>query len=376
MRQEGTIENHAMILALDTYVPKSVLTQERYYAGAAKVLGLTTPQATLLKKIVAGSRIDKRHLVVSDFLEDGFRGDFLGRDETAPLPSTGRRNQFYKKEAPGLAEEACRRTLQNWGGNLSDITHIISVSCTGMIAPGIEFLLVNRLGLSKDVQRLGINFMGCFGAFRGIAVAKALALEHPSHRVLVICTEICSLHFQGNFSAENMVANAIFSDGSAAIVVGAHPCKHENALFEIHAQKSAALSDTQDLMTWEAGDQGYAMRLDPSIPSHLEHNVHAFADRLLGADLPFDQCTWAVHPGGKAILESITKACRLHKDQLSPSWSILKEYGNMSSPTFLFVLKEILSRSCKRKWVAGLGFGPGLSVEGIVLKRVDKNVAE
>jgi predicted naringenin-chalcone synthase len=244
-----------------------------------------------------------------------------------------------------------------------------------MMAPGIEFLLIEQLGLSRDVERLGINFMGCFGAFKGLAIAKALAKESSHHRVLVVCIELCSLHFQGDLEIDTMVANSIFADGAAAVVVGMEPRTEEKPLLEMHSQGSAALDDTKDLMTWEAGDYGYQMRLSALIPSHLERNISSFAQRIMGSNIPFDHCTWAVHPGGKAILESITKACRLQKEQLAASYQVLYDYGNMSSPTFLFVLKEILKASCPKKWIVGLGFGPGLSIEGALLKRVDDNVA-
>ena len=242
-----------------------------------------------------------------------------------------------------------------------------------MIAPGIEFLLVERLGLSPYVERLGINFMGCFGAFKGLAIAKVLAQENPRHRILVVCTELCSLHFQADAKADTMVANSIFSDGAAAMIVGVP--SHEEPLYEIHDQGSAALPDTLELMSWEGKDHGYEMRLGAAVPAHLEKNIASFAKRLTGHERPFESCGWAVHPGGKAILEAVEKGCGLRREQLTASWKILKEYGNMSSATFPFVLEEIL-QSPSKEWVVGLGFGPGLSFEGMLLKRTGKNVAK
>lgn len=365
---------HATILALATEVPKTVLFQERFHEAAVALLGLKDQQIDLLKRITDGSQISKRHVIVSDFVEDGFRGNFFGREKKAVFPTMEKRNDHYKEAAPKLAESVCHKALDQWGGDRKSITHIISVSCTGMIAPGIEFILIDRLRLSLEVERLGINFMGCFGAFKGVAIAKALALENPNHRVLVVCTELCSLHFQEDHNKDTMVANAIFADGSAAIVVGIEPREGEKALFEIHKQGSQALKNTLEHMTWEAGDYGYKMRLNNTIPGNIENHISQFVQRLIGPNLSSKQCTWAVHPGGKAILEGITRACKLHKEQISASWKILHEYGNMSSPTFLFVLQEIMKVS-QRKWVVGLGFGPGLSIEGLLLKRAD-NVAE
>lgn len=366
---------HATILGLATEVPPHVLSQENFGPTMGRRLGFNEAQMRLLKRITSGSAITKRHTTVPDFLEEGFRGSFFGMDEKSSTPKTSVRNDFYKKEAPNLAESVCRAALQRWGGDPKAITHVISVSCTGMVAPGIEFLMMERLGLSLTVERLGINFMGCFGAFKGLAIAKALGLESPQHRILVVCTELCSLHFQEDHQVDTMVANALFADGAAAIVVGTVPRAGESPLFEIHRQGSAALANTLNLMTWEAGDHGYKMRLSAAVPEQLEAHITPFVQRILGSDISFQECIWAIHPGGKAILDAITNACSLDEKQVEASWKVLKTYGNMSSPTFLFVLDEVLKTSSEKKWIVGLGFGPGLSIEGIFLKRMGSHVA-
>lgn len=367
---------HATILALETEVPKTYLPQHHFSSVTAKHLSLTDSQTNLLERISKGSQIGKRHTIIADFVESGLQGAFFGLDSSKPIPSTGKRNQVFKEAAPKLAESVCQKALEQWGGSRLAITHIISVSCTGMFAPGIEFLLIDRLGLSPHTERLGINFMGCFGAFKGLAVAKALALENPENRILLVCTELCSLHFQGDKQTDTLVANSIFADGTAAVVIGAQPNRQEKPLLELHNRRSFALKDTLDFMTWEVGDLGYQMRLSPLVPTQLEQNISSFTQALLGSELSMQACAWAVHPGGKSILQSIAKAFNLESEQLFASWNVLKEYGNMSSPTFLFVLKELLQNSCSKKWVIGLGFGPGLSVEGLMLKRVDANVAK
>lgn len=343
------------ILALAIEVPKTALAQEDFTHATAKHLAFNDSKTRLLERIGTGSQIHKRHTVISDFLEKR---------------STAQRNVIYKNQAPILAETVCKKALNQWGGDPKTLTHIISISCTGMMAPGIEFLLIDKLGLSNEIERLGINFMGCFGAFKGIAIAKALALESPDHRILIVCTELCSLHFQQDLKTDTLVANSLFADGSAAVVIGTHPKGHETPLFEIKTQKSAALKNSTELMTWEPGDHGYQMRLSASVPSHLEENISPFVHKLIGTDLSFDQCTWAIHPGGKAILEAITKACTLEKSQVAASWKVLNDYGNMSSSTFLFVLAEILKKPTSKKWTIGLGFGPGLSIEGVLLNNV------
>lgn len=354
----------AQILAIETDVPPEFLTQKTYNEAIERLFNLDEVRSNFLRRITSGSRIQKRHFV------SGF-----GKESGAAPPTTQQRNDIYKKAAPDLAVSVCCKALEQWGGDYGAITHVISVSCTGMMAPGIEFLLIKRLGLSSRVERLGINFMGCFGAFKGLAIAKSLALENPKHRVLVVCTELCSLHFQESQNLEMLVANSLFADGAAAAIVGVEVRDGEKPLLELHSQKSEALNETHELMTWEVGDCGYFMRLSPTIPFHLKRCVSSFVQNLIGPDRSLNQCSWAAHPGGKAILEGIAQVCQLENEQLSASWNVLNNYGNMSSPTFLFVLKEVLKGTCPKKWVIGLGFGPGLSIEGLLLKRVDDNVA-
>lgn len=354
------------ILSIASEVPNHVLTQEQYVKTASHLLQLNEEQKIFLSKVVKASAIDKRHTVITDLLQ----GSYCGTEVGQPFPSTRLRNEIYKQEAPTLAESVCRKALKIWGGDAKEITHVVSVSCTGLMAPGIEFILLNRLGIPRSALRLGINFMGCFGAFKGLAVAKALALENPKHRVLVVCTELCSLHFQSDSQRETLVANSIFADGAAAVVIGAAPRANEKPLLELHRQQSMAFDDTLDLMTWDVGDQGYRMRLSHTIPAFLEDHLGSFAKELLGSNLTTKECDWAMHPGGKAILEGISRAFNLQNNELVHSWQVLKDYGNMSSSTFLFVLESFMKAPKKSDWVIGMAFGPGLSVEGALLKRI------
>ena len=235
------------------------------------------------------------------------------------------------------------------------------------MAPGLEFHLVDSLGLDRSVQRLGISFMGCFGAFKGLAIARTLAVEDPSHRILVVCTELCSLHFHLDGRLDTHVANALFSDGAAAVVVGSRPRPDETPLFELIRNASLALEDSLELMTWEAADEGLVMRLSNEVPGLIEKHVKPFANELLEEALTFDNCSWALHPGGKAILQAIEQTCSLEPDQTTASWETLRDYGNMSSATFLFVLDR-QRQGPQRAYTVGLGFGPGLSIEGLLLR--------
>ncbi len=347
------------ILSIATALPPYSLSQEALANHYCSLLDLQDDKAKRLRKIFSHSLIERRHSVI----ELATNKSLFGPGSLSP--GTAIRNEIYKRKAPELAALAAKKAME---GVDSPITHVISVSCTGMMAPGIEFLLLDRLGLSSSTARLGVNFMGCFGAFKGLSVANALAKEDPNNRVLVVCTELCSLHFQADQEADTFVANGLFADGAAAVIVGCEPRPHEKPLWEIHKFVSKALEDTEEHMTWDAGDSGYVMRLSYDVPLQVRGHIKELADQLRVEGLELSQHGWAVHPGGKAILHGIAQTLGLTRDHLAPSYEVLRDFGNMSSPTFLFVLDAI-----KRplKWTIGFGFGPGLSMEGILLRRSD-----
>ena len=352
------------ILSLATAVPKYQVDQIFFAESLANRLNLPELESKKLKKIFQNTKIEKRHSVIPDYESNSLQGVLY--DELFPenLPGSLKRNQIYKREAPRLAHQAAQKALNQWGGSADSISHVISVSCTGMMAPGIEFQLIDSLGLKKNTTRLGINFMGCFGAFQGLDTAAAFAMANPRNRVLLVCTELCSLHMQPSADLSKIVSNALFADGAAAAIVGGNASTNEVSSWEIVRKNSVAINQTQKEMTWELGNDGFLMELTDRVPKEIEKEIKPFVTRLLQDDLSFEQCEWLVHPGGKAILESISRVCDL-KDDLNPSWSVMKEYGNMSSATFLFVLEKAMKN---KDYAIGVGFGPGLSIEGILLK--------
>ncbi len=336
------------ILALASAVPPNAISQEEVALQMIAILGLKDAKAAQLKQLYANTAIQKRHSIITDFHQ------FL------KAPGMSKRNAIYKADAPKLSYESAQKALKNWGGDPGAITHLIFVTCTGVVAPGIEFHLVSQLGLNPSVQRFAINFMGCFGAFKGLAVASAFAKEDPKNRVLLVCTELCTLHFQTALDQENLTANALFADGSAAAIVG---CE-EKPLWKIVKSHSLALENTTEKMSWEASDTGYLIRLSPQVPVLIGRTIKAFIQ-----DIHADPsgCDWAIHPGGKSIIQAVEKALGLTSSQTRASWEVLAEYGNMSSATFLFLLEKMVKTGSKP--CIGVAFGPGLSMEGILLKR-------
>lgn len=357
------------ILAVSTAVPPYSLAQEEIADKLVDVLSFDPEKAQALKQLYQNSAIRTRHSVIPDFAKGREEWNFWGKEFPKIIPGMSQRNDLYKIEAPKLAYEAAKKAVDAWGGDPTTITHVISVSCTGIIAPGIEFNLMKQLNLKSSTQRLGINFMGCFGAFKGLSVAQSLAKENPKHRILLVCTELCSLHFQAEQTPDNMLANSLFSDGAAAVIVGADPASHETALWKICKHSSLGLDDTTEKMSWEAGDHGFIMKLSHTVPVILSRQIAGFVQSLVNNDFLYTQCDWAIHPGGKSIVQAIEKALKLERSLTKASWDTLSDYGNMSSATFLFVLHRLLELKSTQKWTVGIGFGPGLSVEGILLSR-------
>jgi predicted naringenin-chalcone synthase len=319
---------------------------------------LDDEEAWMVERIYNNSHISKRYSVLTDVL--------LPAKNQPPIGMSAR-NTLYKREAPPLAEKAAREALKQWGGPLSAITHVLSVSCTGAITPGLEFKLAQTLGLDPYVTRLGINFMGCFGAFKGLSVAHKIACDKPANRILMVCTELCTLHFRPGESIESTVIHSLFADGAAAAIVGAVPRPHEQPKYEMLQEKSIALKDSEQEMTWDAGDYGFDMTLSARVPALIEQHIKGFVDVLAPNQLQHN-IEWAVHPGGKAIIEAVEKALALKRNQTESSWSVLSQYGNMSSATILYVLEHLMNKKDLSPLTVALGFGPGLSIEGLLLR--------
>jgi len=362
-------QEKAQILGIGTAVPKHTLESQAFAEFFINACSLNETQAAQVRRLSLRTGIINRYSVLDDFCKKREDWSFFNHDYPKNQPSTHTRNELYMQHAPQLALGSARKAIKQWGGLVTDITHIISVSCTGMLAPGIEFFLHEQLGTKQTVQRYGLNFMGCFGAFRGIAMAQAFAQQDPKHRVLVVCTELCSLHIQTDFTLNNIIGNALFADGSAAVIIGTHVRDGERALWEIEHCMFFALPNSRDVMTWKIGEHGYVMNLGPEVPEHIGNHITSMAGQIMGDKTTSDQADWLIHPGGKTIISVIEKACNLVPEQTLASWDILSNYGNMSSATFLFVLERALLLQPNNPYAIGLAFGPGLSVDGMLLKK-------
>ena len=277
-------------------------------------------------------------------------------------PSTRVRMEKYEADAGALALRAAWTALNDAKTSAEAITHLITVSCSGFSAPGVDIALMKRLGLRPSLQRLHVGFMGCQGAMNGLRAANAFAQSDPKARVLLCAVELCSLHYHYGWDPEKVVANALFADGAAALVGAAGA--GDGSRWRLAASGACLVPDSEDAMTWRVGDHGFLMTLSPRVPALIETHLRMWLDEWLHehglsvASVP----TWAVHPGGPRILTSAAGALGLDSSALSVSRDVLREYGNMSSPTILFILDRLRMANAPRPCVA-IGFGPGLAIE-------------
>ncbi len=357
----------ANILAMGKSLPTYSLYQMEIADRLNNLMHFNDEEAWLLQKIYANSAINKRYSVLPDIIHP--KTSAFSSVNSSDFLGMSKRNAIYKKEAPLLAEKSAREALNHWNGKLDEITHVISVSCTGVITPGIEFLLALRLGLKPTVSLLGINFLGCYGAFKALKVATKIAKDHPKNRILLVATELCTLHFKPNPDIESMVIQSLFADGSAALIIGAQPTEKETVLFELLDEQSYVIKDTLEDMTWDASDEGFNMTLSPRVPKLIGEYIEPFTQKLMEKGSSKEEYEWAIHPGGKAIVEAVENAMSLDRSLTSSAWNILKNYGNLSSATFLYVLDDIFQRPSSKEKIIGLGFGPGISVEGLSLRK-------
>ena len=274
-----------------------------------------------------------------------------------PLPSTAARMALYAEAAPALALDAIAGL-----GELGTITHLVVASCTGFVAPGVDQLIATALGLDPAVERTLVGFMGCYAAVAALRVAYHIVRSEPRARVLVVAVETSTLHLQPSDAIEPLLSMLLFGDGAGAALVTAEP-----AGFAIERPFAAALPDSAELIRWTIGDQGFAMHLSGEVPARI---AAALADPAMRARLtggaPAD--AWAVHAGGRSILDAVAQALALPPPALAASRDILRRYGNMSSATLLFVLAELLADPAIDRGVA-VAFGPGLAAEGFDFAR-------
>lgn len=355
------------LLAIGTAVPEFSIAQEEAAQYAESAFCHGDQERRILSVLYRKSGVRRRSSVLVEPNGGGVATQTFFRpplDADDRGPSVAERMGVYEREAGPLALRAAASALEQSGLDPGEISHLVTVSCSGFFAPGIDTSLTKSLSLRPTVERTHVGFMGCHGAMNGLRVARGFAGADPNARVLLCAVELCSLHYHYGWNPEQIVANAIFADGAAALVGAGCEAGAENGTWHAAASGSCILPDSEDAMTWRIGDHGFEMSLSARVPDLIQtHLKDWLAQWLRRNGLGLDEVrTWAVHPGGMRILSAVEGALGLPKEALAVSRGVLSEHGNMSSPTILFILDRLRRADAPRPCVA-LGFGPGLGAE-------------
>lgn len=362
------------ISAIGIANPPNKISQQAVYPFMVKAFGLNHNDAQRLKKIYDLSGIEHRYSVLPDF--DGIvnkAGALFHDSPDFKIPSTRQRLAIYEKNAGEIGAEAAINCFKNLDATIAQrITHLITVSCTGMQAPGLDIELVEKLNLKRNVERTCINFMGCYGAVNALKTADYICRADVNAKVLIVSTELCALHFQKINSLDNWVSNSLFSDGAAAVLVENTDHRTENSkCLILESFYTEFIPEAIDDMGWLIGDFGFEMQLSSRVSKHVKNYIKPITDKLLSKAgiSPQNVLQYAIHPGGRRILEATEEALNISAKANQYSYDVLRDYGNMSSATILFVLEKILNLPDNQPGGAVLGaaFGPGLTVETMLL---------
>jgi alpha-pyrone synthase len=333
------------------------------------------------RQIYAKSSIDKRYTCIPDYLTTPEHFSFYPNNwELDPPPSSFDRNQLYRHYASKIATEAASQAIAQISLSTQAITHLIVVSCTGFSAPGLDIDLIQQLGLRPDVDRTLIGFMGCYAAFNGLKTAHAICQSNPNAHVLMVCVELCTLHFQAEDSLESIVINAIFGDGAAAAILSSQSTASAIGKLAYTDGYSTLAADTLDLMSWTIGNTGFLMNLSSEVPKAIVQHLPSYLNTFLARNDVSESAIdfWAIHPGGRQIVDQIRLLLNLNDAQVADSYAVLQQYGNMSSCTILFILARLLTQhqAAQSRSQTGfergiaMAFGPGLTIEGCLFQQV------
>lgn len=354
----------AAILGIGTSLPIHSIAQSDVAELIASSLQDRPDLARFAKRIFKSCGVETRSTCDSSYLDSAQTCRYLPSGDPSGIPTTAERMKKYQQEALPLGLQAAEKALLNAGQSPEDITHLITVSCTGQYLPGLDVMLIRKLGMSQRVNRLPLIFQGCAAGLKAIQMARDVVLGAPGSRVLVVCVELCTLHFQPAEEREALFAASFFGDGASACVIGA-PESYSSHYLSLGSGYSLLLPDSTEDMTWEVGNTGFDLYLSPSIPkllgTHLESEIGLLFENNMLPEL------WAIHPGGRGIVDSVQDVMNLRDEQTCYSREILRTAGNLSSVTIMFVLEamrlDMIAQESPSKEGIAMAFGPGLTAE-------------
>jgi predicted naringenin-chalcone synthase len=356
------------IISIGTALPAYRHRQEDILPFMQRIYGYDSQANRTLRFLYQQSGIGWRYSVIPDYTLPATAWEFYPPTENLePFPSLEKRMKIYREYAAPLSAEAIHRCLDG-KVKASQITHLITVSCTGVSAPGLDLELVEVLGLPATTFRTSINFMGCYAAVHALKLADALIGADPTAKVLLVCTELCTLHFQQEQTIDNMLSSLLFADGSAAVLMTSDSDPSRG--LTLKGFYSEIVTKGKSEMTWDLSSTGFKMTLSHYVADLIESDFSGLVRRALDRrGLRQEEVShWCIHPGGKKILDTISGSLSLQAGLLDDSYQTLKLFGNMSSPTILFVLQRMLARLefGRSNRIFGAAFGPGLTMETFI----------
>ena len=354
------------IISIATGVPSHKHKQTDLFSYADEVYNKSEDDTRKLGFLYRQSGIEFRHSVLADFTEpEQNRTFFNGSSQDNDVRSIGERMVIYDQYAADLSVETIIKCIDE-KINKDDITHLITVSCTGMSAPGLDLQVMEKMNLPNTIVRTSVNFMGCYAAIHAMKIADAFCNSSENANIVVVCTEFCTLHFQKEISTDNMTSSLLFADGCAAILIQGNNAGKGLKLENFY---SDVIFKGKKDMSWQLSTNGFLMTLSGYIPELIKADFEQLVATALEKTnrSQNDVTDWCIHPGGKKILQSIAQSLHLEKENFAASYAVLNDYGNMSSPTILFVLKKILDQIVENDnqeaVIFGAAFGPGLTME-------------
>jgi len=358
----------AEIISIATAVPAYQHPQDNILHFMQESYGLDPIEKRKLAFLYAQSGIRFRHSVIPDFGCEKNQWQFIPSNHSMPFPSINERMELYKQHALPLALNAIEKCVASHI-HPTQITHLITISCTGMSAPGLDLEIVEALNLSPTIFRTSINFMGCYAAIHGLKLAQMICATEPTAQVMLVAVELCTLHFQKEYTADSASSSLLFGDGCAAVLVNNVPTKKSITIEGFHAH---IVSKGKQDMAWQINTNGFLMHLSSYIPKLIETDIANILSAAQNKCLPDGAAIkyWCIHPGGKKIVDIIQQKLQLTDTDTTYSRNVLQQYGNMSAPTILFVLKEIMQEDLQDgDPIFGVAFGPGLTVETFIARK-------
>ena len=361
-----------MLIDVRTSVPPYKVTQNIASAELKKRMGGTSAISRMIDMAANQSGIDHRYFVVKD-AEENTSDKFFTKDGRHFSPDTKTRMTEYEKWSIDLTKDAVKRLAEKNKIDFSSIDRLITISCTGFFAPGLDYELINEFKISPSVKRTNIGFMGCAASLIGVNTVWEAMNQNQNENILMVSVELCSLHLQTEPTRDNILANMIFADGAAAAFFSKNNPSTKRKL-EIQFAESFLFEDSAKFMGWKIGNNGFEMILSSELPKIILNSAAPKAKEILaGKGIELNNIKhWALHPGGRAILDSLQNGLQLTDEQLKPSREVLRNYGNLSSVSILFVLNNFLNNSLltKSDYLCAIAFGPGLTMELVLFKVV------